>query len=36
MTIALRPYQIEMVEKLREGYAAGSRAPLLVLATGGG
>lgn len=33
---ALRPYQAEAVERLRDAYRAGARAPLLVLPTGGG
>ena len=32
----LRPYQEKCVESLRASYAAGHRAPLLQLATGGG
>jgi superfamily II DNA or RNA helicase len=34
--IALRPYQSAAVEGVRQAYAAGRRAPLLVLPTGGG
>jgi DNA repair protein RadD len=34
--IALRPYQSGAVEAVRAAYAAGRRAPLLVLPTGGG
>lgn len=33
---ALRPYQADAVARLRAAYAAGARAPLLVLPTGGG
>lgn len=33
---ALRPYQAEAVERLRDAYRRGARAPLLVLPTGGG
>jgi superfamily II DNA or RNA helicase len=36
MTISLRPYQINAVNGVREAYASGKRAPLLVLPTGGG
>ncbi len=32
----LRPYQAEAVERLRDAYRRGARAPLLVLPTGGG
>jgi superfamily II DNA or RNA helicase len=32
----LRPYQTECVDALRRAYAAGRRAPLLQLPTGGG
>lgn len=34
--IALRPYQNDAVNGVRRAYAAGKRAPLLVLPTGGG
>jgi DNA repair protein RadD len=33
---ALRPYQLDAVSRLRNSYATGHRAPLLVLPTGGG
>ena len=36
MTISLRPYQSAAVNGVRHAYAAGRRAPLLVLPTGGG
>lgn len=36
MTISLRPYQTDAVNGVRQAYAAGRRAPLLVLPTGGG
>lgn len=36
MTIQLRPYQTAAVNGVRAAYAAGKRAPLLVLPTGGG
>jgi DNA repair protein RadD len=36
MSIALRHYQADCVDALRACYAAGHRAPLLVLPTGGG
>ena len=36
MTISLRPYQTGAVNGVRGAYAAGKRAPLLVLPTGGG
>ena len=36
MTVTLRPYQAEAVNAIRAAYAAGKRAPLLVLPTGGG
>lgn len=36
MTIQLRPYQTSAVNGVRQAYAAGKRAPLLVLPTGGG
>lgn len=36
MTIALRKYQTDAVNGVRQAYAAGRRAPLLVLPTGGG
>lgn len=36
MTIALRPYQSDAVNGVRNAYAMGMRAPLLVLPTGGG
>jgi len=36
MTISLRPYQNTAVTGVRQAYAAGKRAPLLVLPTGGG
>ena len=36
MTIQLRPYQAAAVNGVRAAYAAGKRAPLLVLPTGGG
>lgn len=34
--IILRPYQLEGERKIREAFAAGHRAPLYVLSTGGG
>ena len=34
--IQLRPYQLESERKIREAFAAGYRAPLYVLSTGGG
>src|SRR4051812_23859708 len=34
--ITLRPYQIDVVEKLRTSFRNGSQAPLLVLPTGAG
>lgn len=34
--IALRPYQVEAIEKVRDSYRRGHRAPCLVLPTGGG
>jgi DNA repair protein RadD len=34
--IKLRPYQRDLVERLRQSYRGGHRAPLLQLATGGG
>lgn len=36
MTISLRPYQSAAVNGVRQAYAGGRRAPLLVLPTGGG
>lgn len=36
MEIKLRPYQQELIQKVRASYASGKRAPLLVLSTGGG
>lgn len=36
MTVTLRPYQATAVDAIRAAYAAGKRAPLLVLPTGGG
>lgn len=36
MSIVLRPYQSEIVQRVRESYLAGSRAPLVWLPTGGG
>lgn len=36
MSISLRPYQAGAVNAVRAAYAAGKRAPLLVLPTGGG
>ena len=36
MSLALRPYQTDAVQGVRLAYAAGKRAPLLVLPTGGG
>jgi DNA repair protein RadD len=34
--IELRPYQVDLVNRLRQSYRAGHRAPLLQLATGAG
>ena len=34
--LGLRPYQIECIEALRRAYAAGRRAPILMMPTGGG
>jgi superfamily II DNA or RNA helicase len=34
--IKLRDYQTQLIEKIRASYAAGKRAPLMVLPTGGG
>ena len=36
MTLSLRPYQSNIVNAIRAAYAAGKRAPLVVLPTGGG
>lgn len=36
MTVLLRPYQTEIVVAVRASYAAGKRAPLVCLSTGGG
>lgn len=36
MSLSLRPYQTDAVNGVRQAYAAGRRAPLLVLPTGGG
>lgn len=36
MSIALRPYQADAVERVRDSYRRGRRAPLLVIPTGGG
>lgn len=36
MTVQLRPYQTEVVQDIRTAYSQGSRAPLVVLPTGGG
>lgn len=36
MSVSLRPYQAEAVERVRNAYRAGARAPLLVMATGAG
>ncbi|MGI9158664.1 MAG: DEAD/DEAH box helicase, partial [Saprospiraceae bacterium] len=34
--VTLRPYQQTAVEKIRQAYVSGCKAPLLVLPTGGG
>jgi DNA repair protein RadD len=36
MSVELRPYQVQAVEKVRESFRWGSRAPLLVAPTGAG